>query len=321
MSLSIQHFFNINIYMIQIQKLHKSYDDVIALNGIDLTIREGAITGFLGPNGAGKTTLVSILTGIIKKNSGQVSINGMDLDRDLNEIKSISSIVPQSLAFYPLLTAYENLEYFGVLYGLSGKKLRDRIDFSIEVASLQPFIKKRTGKFSGGMQRRLNLAIGLLNDPKVLYLDEPTVGVDAQSRKYMLEMIRKINLEHHTTILYASHYMNEIEQVTDEVVIIDNGSIVLNDTTQAILSSGSTMIIQVDKVPDSLKERLQGLQGIQATLDSILIDRTDMFYSNFIQVLTLLRDSRLIILNMNYNSNKLEEIYLHVTSGQIRDDE
>lgn len=307
--------------MIQIQQLQKSYDDVPALRGIDLHIREGSITGLLGPNGAGKTTLVSILTGIIKKNSGHVSINSMDLDRDLDKIKSISSIVPQSLAFYPLLTAYENLEYFGVLYGLSGSRLRKRIDFSIEVASLQPFLKKRTGAFSGGMQRRLNLAIGLLNDPKVLYLDEPTVGVDAQSRKYMLEMIRAINLEHHTTILYASHYMNEIEQVTDDVVIIDNGNIVLHDTTKAILSSGSTMIIQADAMPDSLKERLRDVPGIRLTLDSVLIDRDEMFYSNFMQVLTLLRDSGRIILNMNYNSSRLEEIYLHVTSGQLRDDE
>jgi ABC-2 type transport system ATP-binding protein len=307
--------------MIQIQQLNKFYDDVPALRGIDLTIRDGSITGLLGPNGAGKTTLVSILTGIIRKDSGRISINGMDLDRDLDEIKSISGIVPQSLAFYPLLTAKENLEYFGVLYGLSGSRLRERIDFSIEVASLQPFLKKRTGAFSGGMQRRLNLAIGLLNDPKVLYLDEPTVGVDAQSRSYMLEMIRKINLEHHTTILYASHYMNEIEQVTDDVVIIDNGSIVLNDSTRAILSSGSTMIIQVDALPDSLKESLRDVPGIRTTLDSVLIDRDGMFYSSFMRVLTLLRDSGRIILNMTYNSSKLEEIYLQVTNRQLRDEE
>jgi ABC-2 type transport system ATP-binding protein len=307
--------------MIQIQQLYKYYDDVPALCGIDLTIRDGSITGLLGPNGAGKTTLVSILTGIIRKDGGRVSINGMDLDRDLDGIKSISGIVPQSLAFYPLLTAYENLEYFGVLYGLSGSRLRERIDFSIEVASLQPFLKKRTGAFSGGMKRRLNLAIGLLNDPKVLYLDEPTVGVDAQSRTYMLEMIRKINLERHTTILYASHYMNEIEQVTDDVVIIDNGSIVLNDSTRAILTSGSTMIIQVDALPDSLKESLRVVPGIRTTLDSVMIDRDDKFYSSFMQVLILLRDSGRIILNMNYNSSKLEEIYLHVTNRQLRDEE
>src|SRR5208337_1015485 len=136
--------------MIQIKDLHKSYDDVIALDNIDLTFRDGAITGLLGPNGAGKTTLVSILTGIIRKTSGQVTIDGMDLDLSLDGIRSISSIVPQSLAFYPTLTAYENLEYFGVLYGLEGKTLKERIDFSIGVATLQPFIKKRAGTLSGG---------------------------------------------------------------------------------------------------------------------------------------------------------------------------
>jgi ABC-2 type transport system ATP-binding protein len=307
--------------MIQIQKLYKLYDDVIALNGIDLNIREGSITGLLGPNGAGKTTLVLILTGIIKKNSGRVIINGLDLDKNLNEIQSMISIVPQSLAFYPLLTAYENLEYFGALYGLQGKKLKERMDFSIEVASLQSFAKKRASKFSGGMQRRLNLAIGLLNDPKILILDEPTVGVDAQSRKYMLEMIRKINLEKKSTVIYTSHYISEIQQISDDIVIIDNGTIILNGALDAILTGSKALAIHVDPLDHSTLSRIQDAPGVTYDAGSIFIDRDRLLYQNIIQTLSVLRDNNIAIHNIQYNSNKLEELYLRLTSERLRDEE
>jgi ABC-2 type transport system ATP-binding protein len=310
-----------NLSMIQIQKLHKSYDDVIALNGIDLNIRDGAITGLLGPNGAGKTTLVLILTGIIKKNSGKVFINGMDLDKNLSEIQSIISIVPQTLAFYPLLTAYENLEYFGALYGLQGKRLKESIEFSIEVASLQSFVKKRAGKFSGGMQRRLNLAIGMLNDPRILILDEPTVGVDAQSRKYILEMIRKINLEKKSTVIYTSHYISEIQQISDDVVIIDNGKIILNGTMDSILSTSEALAIQVEAPDHSALDRIQDVTGVTHDGDSIYIDRNEMLYENIIRIVTLLRDNNIRINNIQYNANKLEELYLRLTSERLRDEE
>ena len=307
--------------MIQIQGLLKTFDDVIALRGIDLNFRKGAITGLLGPNGAGKTTLVSILTGIVKKTSGHVLINGMDLDRDQDAIKSITGIVPQSLSLYPILTPDENLEYFGALYGLRGKTLRERMAFSIEVASLQSFLHKRAGKCSGGMQRRLNLAIGLLNDPKILYLDEPTVGVDAQSRQYILDMIRKINVEHGTTIIYTSHYISEIEQISDDVVIIDEGSIILNDSKNNILSSGDACAIQFDPAHALTAEAVQGLAGTTIEGGTVYIPRDEQFYTHIMTILSLLREKKAGIVNIRYNTNKLEELYLHLTSRQLRDDE
>ncbi len=307
--------------MIQIQQLYKSYDDVTALNGIDLSIRKGSVTGLLGPNGAGKTTLVSILTGILKKNSGKVTIQGFDLDNDLSEIQSITGMVPQTLAIYPLLTSYENLEYFGALYGLRGNKLKERIDFSIEVASLQPFLHRRAGKCSGGMQRRLNLAIGMLNDPKILYLDEPTVGVDAQSRQYMLDMIRSINIERHTTIIYTSHYITEIEQISDEIVIIDNGEIILSGKKDDILSANDTLAIHA-KVPDpALLDKIKRLPGVTIVADSILIDRNEQLNHTVIQTVSLLRDNNISITNIQFSGNRLEELYLRMTSASLRDDQ
>ncbi len=306
--------------MIQIQGLHKTYDDTVALRGIDLKIRESSITGLLGPNGAGKTTLVSILTGIIKKTSGRVIINGMDLDDEPDAIKSLSGMVPQSLSLYPLLTPHENLEYFGALYGLRGRTLKKRMEFSIEVASLQSFLHRRAGKCSGGMQRRLNLAIGLLNDPKVLYLDEPTVGVDAQSRQYILDTIRNINAENGTTIIYASHYISEIEQISDDVVIIDEGRIILNDATMNVISSGAACAIRVDPSDALPGELLRGFPGTTVEGGTVYITRDGDFHSNVIAVLTLLKERNAGVLSIRHDTNRLEDLYLHLTSRQLRDE-
>jgi ABC-2 type transport system ATP-binding protein len=222
--------------LIEIKHLYKSYDKKPVLKDVNLTVRRGAVTGLLGPNGAGKTTLISILTGIINKDSGSVTVDGIDLDRELRIIQSKCSYVPQSFAFYPRLTARENLEYFGALWGLKGSKLKERMDFCIDIGSMQSFVDKRAEKLSGGMKRRLNLAIGLLHDPEIVYLDEPTVGVDTQSRGYILATIKKINRERRATMIYTSHYMDEIEQVADDIAVINEGTIIVHDDTQAILS-------------------------------------------------------------------------------------
>jgi ABC-2 type transport system ATP-binding protein len=307
--------------LIQLENLIKRYDDVVALNNIDLSIRKGVITGLLGPNGAGKTTLVSILTGRSQKTSGRVHVGGMDLDADPGGIKSITGIVPQTLAFYPLLTPYENLEYFGVLYGLQGARLRRRIDFAVDVASLQSFLNRRSGRLSGGMQRRLNLAIGLLHNPHVLYLDEPTVGVDAQSRKFMLEMIRRINEEHRTTILYTSHYISEIQQIAADIVIIANGSIVLKGEMEKILSAGRALVISTEDADEDALAPLAGLPGVAREKKSIYIDRDDLLFRNLITVVSLLEKKGVTMTNIHYNVNKLEELYLKLTSDRLRDGE
>ncbi len=309
--------------MITIERLHKAYDDTVALRDLDLTIQDGAITGLLGPNGAGKTTLVSILTGIIKKSSGHIRINGLDLDANLAEIQSISSIVPQTLAFYPLLTAYENLEYFGVLYGLQGPLLKERINYSIEVASLQSFYRKRAGTFSGGLKRRLNFAIGLLNNPKILYLDEPTVGVDAQSRNYILEMIRKLNEEEGTTVIYTSHYIDEIEQISDEITIIDDGSIILCGPKETILASSEAYAIQISGTEQSgmIDDCIKDVPGVSHVGNSIVIEKNDRHLNVIIHILSALRDRNIPIQNIRNNANRLEDLFLRLTSKNLRDEE
>ena len=305
--------------MIQINHLYKFYNRRPVLNDVTLSIPDGSILGLLGPNGAGKTTLVSILTGIVKKDRGEVRIYGLDLDRESAAIRSIGSFVPQSFAFYPTLTVYENLEYFGALYGLSGKVLKARIDRSVDIGSLQSFLHKKAEACSGGMKRRLNLAIGLLPDPQVLYLDEPTVGVDTQSRVYILDMIMKLNKERQTTIVYTSHYMDEIEQVSDTIAIIDEGKIILHDRKEKVLTQTGKISIEIENLHPSLKERLVALDGVQVRRNRLWVDRDEHFYPNMQEIFSIFAEEQVEIRDIVFGHKNLEDLFITLTSEKLRD--
>ena len=305
--------------MIEISHLYHSYDKPV-LKDVNLSVRRGSILGLLGPNGAGKTTLISILTGVIGKESGSITIGGLDLDRELKAIQLKCSYVPQTLAFYRLLTAFENLEYFGALWGLKGKVLKERMEFCIDIGSMQPFAKKRVDQFSGGMKRRLNLAIGLLNDPEILYLDEPTVGVDTQSRNYILETIRKINRERKTTIVYTSHYMDEIEQVSDDIAIIDEGKIVLHDDKQAILTRDDAVLIHLEKIGEAVVKELQQMVGVRIEKDGVHVKRDERFNENMASVFALFHAHGIVVKDAVLGGVTLEKLFLKLTDSRLRDE-
>ncbi len=305
--------------MIEIKHLYKSYGKQLVLDDINLSIQKGVITGLLGPNGAGKTTLVSILIGIMARDQGEIVIDGLNLDHSLSEIQTICSIVPQNLAIYPMLSAYENLEYFGGLQGLKGQALKARIDYCTEVASLQSFLRKRVHKFSGGMKRRLNLAIGLLNYPRILYLDEPTVGVDTQSRNYILEMIKKINREEGTTIIYTSHYMEEIEQVSDMIAIIDEGRLILNGSKEEILKQDFTVSIRVCELNNALLDRFQGIKAARVQGDCILLTRDENFNDNLVEIFSALKNHAVEVVDFDSRDKNLETLFLKLTRKSLRD--
>ena len=306
--------------MIEINHLYKSYGQQVVLDDINLSIQKGVITGLLGPNGAGKTTLVSILIGIIGRDKGEIFIDGLDLDNHLSEIQTICSIVPQNLAIYPMLSAYENLEYFGGLQGLKGQNLKSRIDYCTEVASLQSFLTKRVHKFSGGMKRRLNLAIGLLNTPRMLYLDEPTVGVDTQSRNYILEMIKNINRKEGTTIIYTSHYMEEIEQVSDMIAIIDEGRLILNEPKEEILKQDFKVSIRVGEVNDALIGRFKRIKTARVQDDCILLTKDENFHDNLIEIFSVLKNHAVEVIDFDSRDKNLETLYLSLTRKSLRDE-
>lgn len=307
--------------LIEIRHLCKSYHRKTVLDDVHLSVRRGSILGLLGPNGAGKTTLISILTGVIEKDGGHVIIGGLDLDRDAGRIQSIGSYVPQTLAFYTRLSAIENLEYFGSLWGLKGKRLKARMDFCIDAGSMQAFVHKRVDTFSGGMKRRLNLAIGLLNEPEILYLDEPTVGVDAQSRKYLLETIKKINGERKTTIIYTSHYMDEIEQVSDEIAVIDEGRIILHDLKQALLTRADALSIRVGPMEATVCEQLQVREGLWIESGCVHVLRNEHLNENMAAVFACFRDHGVRVNDVAFGRGTLEQLFLKLTNDRLRDED
>ena len=213
--------------IIGIRDLTKYYkgSDEPAIDQISLDIHRSEIFGLLGPNGAGKTTTISILCGLFPPTNGEISIDGMDIRTNRDKIKHIIGIVPQEVALYPTLTGLENLQFFGRMYGLRGKHLKERIGEYLVRFGLKSFARKLVSTYSGGMKRRVNLIAGLLHKPKILFLDEPTVGIDVQSRNVILEFLHELR-ETGTTIIYTSHYMEEAEKLCSRVAIIDQGKVI-----------------------------------------------------------------------------------------------
>jgi len=224
--------------MINIERISKKYKGAenFSVSNLDLFITEKEIFGLLGPNGAGKTTLISILCSLIKPTSGSFSIDGLTYQKNKNQLKQLIGIVPQEYALYPSLTAFENLKYFGSMYGLKGKNLDDKINNTLDHLGLAAFAHKKIDTFSGGMKRRVNLIASILHDPKVLFLDEPTVGVDVQSKNVIIEFLKQLN-NNGTTIIYTSHHLNEAETFCTRVAIIDHGKLVIKGEPKELIQN------------------------------------------------------------------------------------
>lgn len=224
--------------VIHTENLRKQYKntDAYAVDGISVCIRESEIFGILGPNGAGKTTLISMLCGLVKPTEGQFSVFGMDYRRNAAAIKQRIGTVPQEYALYPTLTARENLEYFGSMLGLKGKNLHERIRIALDELGLIRFADRKINTFSGGMKRRINLIAGVLHEPQLLFLDEPTVGVDVQSKNVIMEYLTKLN-QNGTTIIYTSHHLSEAENFCSRIAIVEQGRIYAEGTPQELIAS------------------------------------------------------------------------------------
>ena len=242
--------------MLRINNLRKAYKDLVAVNDVSFTLEPGQLLGLLGPNGAGKTTTVSMIAGLITPDRGEILIGGHRLAGDTDPAKRRIGLVPQDLALYDELSAHANLRFFGALYDLKGAALEKAIAAALELVELSDRARDRVKTFSGGMKRRLNLAAGLLHDPDILLLDEPTVGVDPQSRNAIfdnLEVLKKRG----KALLYTTHYMEEAERLADRIVVIDHGNVIANDTLAGLHA----------KVP-------LGPDGGKATLESVFLTLT-----------------------------------------------
>ncbi len=236
--------------IIEIKNLVKNYKDFKAVNIENLNIKEGEIFGFLGPNGAGKTTTISILSGLFSKYSGEVKIFGNNIKENSLSIKKNLGVVPQDLALIDDLTAEENVKFFGELYGLRGKELKAAVKETLEFVGLWDRKKDFPPKFSGGMKRRLNIACAIVHKPKLIIFDEPTVGIDPQSRNNILETIKKLN-EQGSTVIYTSHYMEEVDSICSDICIIDHGEIITkgtNDELKALVKHEDGSIASLEEV-------------------------------------------------------------------------
>ena len=309
---------------LSVENLCKRYGEVVAVDGISFHIEQGEVFGLLGPNGAGKTTTIHIIAQIIAADSGTIEVGGVNLASDGRAVKEMLGLVPQDLAIYPSLTARENLQFFGGLYGLRGRDLKGRIDEVLEFVGLADAARRPAKGFSGGMKRRLNIAAGLLHRPKLLLLDEPAVGVDPQSRNFILESIRRFNTEFGITVLYTSHYMEEVEALCSRAAIIDHGRIIADDSVQALIDShgGGAVVIHLDRDAGELATLLDGMDWIvEARADgATLILHVEKPQRTLPRVLEVLNERGARVEGLEIRRANLETVFLNLTGRSLRDE-
>lgn len=293
--------------MIKVTDLKKHFGRIKAVDGISFAIGKGETFGLLGPNGAGKTTTINMIVGLLRPESGNININGHD-DPTRADIRMQLGNAPQSLAIYDELTAEENLVFFGRLYKLSRRKLKKQVDWAMEFAGLTDRKKHRVGTFSGGMKRRLNLACALVHDPPVLLLDEPTVGVDPQSRNLIYESIEELG-KAGRTILYTTHYMEEASRLCHRVAIIDHGKILALDTVEGLIDRhGGMSIIEAEVAGNAT-----GLPGIME--DNRLCIETEKPMEQFSELIR----KGVKFSKINIKRADLETVFLNLTGRRLRD--
>ncbi len=309
--------------MIEINGLVKKYGERVAVKGVSFSVQEGEIFGLLGPNGAGKTTTISILATLLPPDGGQATIGGYDLLQETKQIKPLIGFVPQELALYPTLSAWDNLAFFGRIYGLGGPALRERIAAVLDLVGLSERAGDAVQTFSGGMKRRLNITAGLIHQPRILFLDEPTVGVDPQSRNFIFEHVERLKAEG-MTILYTTHYMEEAERLCDRVAIMDEGHILALDTLKGLIGLLGGGVIYIGLPGDALERLLPPIHALSHVLaasaqDGRLKIETSDARSALLELIELCNARDVPILSLEVLEPNLESVFLHLTGKQLRD--
>ena len=306
--------------MLEVRDLRKNYGATQALDGISFTVRTGEMFGLLGPNGAGKTTLMSVISGLIAPTGGDVLLAGQPFRRDRDQRRLIG-IVPQDLAIYPELTARENLRFFGQLYGMSGAVLERRIEQILVAIALGDRADQRADTFSGGMKRRLNLGVALVHAPQLLLLDEPTTGVDPQSRSHIFEEVRRLNAEG-MTIVYTSHYMEEVQALCPRIGILDRGRLIACDDVCSLLHQLPGHVrVRVANMPEAARRRLGELAGMRVTMpneQTVEIECRNV-KQDILRLVSALIQERVEMTSLETAEPSLEHVFLHLTGRGLRD--
>jgi ABC-2 type transport system ATP-binding protein len=313
----------LNAPAIQLENLYKSFGDVSAVNGVSFSVQEGEIFSLLGPNGAGKSTTISMLSCLLQPTKGDAYVHGHSIRQDPKGVKDCLGVVPQDIALYPDLSARENLEFWGKMYGLRGGALRQRVDEVLEVIGLTDRQKGKIGKFSGGMKRRVNIGAALLHKPQVIIMDEPTVGIDPQSRRHILDSVKELNRQG-MTVLYTTHYMEEAQELSDEIAIMDQGKVIACGTHADLIRVVGEMDridLTINSHSDSVFQDWRNTAGVHS------------LSSENGQITLLVEDSNLVlprlfesaaqdgarITSVNIQEPNLEAVFLHLTGKALRD--
>jgi ABC-2 type transport system ATP-binding protein len=313
---------------IQVQDLHKNYGDIHAVQGVSFDVQAGEIFSLLGPNGAGKTTTISVISCLLDPARGDAQVLSHSVKSDPMAVKAVIGVVPQEIALYEDLSACENLTFWGKMVGLRGGALKQRVDEVLEITGLAERQKERVSKFSGGMKRRLNIGIALLHQPQVLILDEPTVGIDPQSRRNILDSVKELNRQG-ATVLYTTHYMEEAQELSDHIAIMDHGKIIAYGTHEELVkivgeADRITLTINVPgKGDESAKiteqwKTTQGVQHVSAENGTIelLVDDSNLVLPRLFETAT---QAGVRITSVDIQEPNLEAVFLHLTGRALRD--
>jgi ABC-2 type transport system ATP-binding protein len=308
---------------IQAKDLHKDFGDVYAVGGINFDVHTGEIFSLLGPNGAGKSTTISMLACLLEPTKGDALVMGHSILREPMAVKEVIGVVPQEIALYEDLSARENLAFWGKMYGLRGAELDQRVDEVLEIIGLADRQKGRVSKFSGGMKRRLNIGVGLLHRPKVIILDEPTVGIDPQSRRNILDSIKAFNRQG-MTVLYTTHYMEEAQELSDHIAIMDHGKIIARGTHEELveivgeldridltINTESAQVIEQWQVTDGVRQ----VSAEDGAL-TLLVDDSNMVLPRLFEAVT---GAGVRITSIEIQEPNLEAVFLHLTGRALRD--
>lgn len=311
--------------ILEVNDLKKNYGEFQAVKGIRFNIEEGEIFSLLGPNGAGKTTTISMLSTLYQPSAGDASISGHSITKEPMQVRKLIGVVPQELALYEDLSAHENLMFWGQMYGLSGKTLKRRVDEVLEQINLLDRAKNRVKTFSGGMKRRVNIGVGLLHKPKLLFMDEPTVGIDPQSRRAILDSVKSLN-EQGMTVLYTTHYMEEAQELSDRVGIIDKGEMIAIGTQKELtkqVGEMETIILHFDE-----SEYVEKLAAAIGSVPGVLkADVSDHSVSLIVQeaeevlapVVSKTNELGIKVRSIDIHEPNLEAVFLHLTGKALRD--
>jgi len=309
--------------VVKIEGLTKKFGDVIAVDNISLEIEKGEIYGLLGPNGAGKSTVINILSSLLQMDKGKIHILERDIKKDSYFSKMNIGIVPQDIAIYEELSALENVMFFASLYGLKGIELKERSIEALEFVGLKDKKKDFPKNFSGGMKRRLNIACALAHRPNLIIMDEPTVGIDPQSRNHILQSVKKLN-EMGCTIIYTSHYMEEVEEICTKISIMDHGKVIAEGTKEeleAIITNTNSILVTVDSITRIDENKLKEINGVLSIEieDNTIKINSSKDVNNLDKVILYFTTNNIAIKNLESTSPDLETVFLTLTGRKLRD--